>query len=194
MVRRVNSLIFFFVAASVFAEGPGEIAVDQFHVPKTILIEGKNLVLNGTAYRKASIMRVKVWFSELYLESPNRDGEAVLQSFTLKVIDLYALYDISAADSAKGWKASLDGNCAPNCEKMSAEVEAFLKAVPEFKKGDHYRYVFSPHGPAVFLNEKKIFSSTNPELGKLLLSTWIGKKPPSDEVKSGLLNPASGSK
>lgn len=171
-----------------FSEQVHALQAGDFNVPEKITIEKKSLVLNGTAYRKVTAFKVKVWLSALYLESPSKSSEDILNSKTFKVVDLYPMYDISASDSVKGWQLAFDDNCETKCAEITPEIQKFLATVSDFKKKDTYRYEFTDRGVEHFINSKLIFKSTNLEFSKLLLSTWIGKKPPTDEVKKGLLS------
>lgn len=180
-----------FLIAFLLPPSFAEVTIDQFRLPKRIEVEGKTLTLNGTAYRKASLFKVKVWFGSLYLESPSSDSESILSSKTKKVIDLIPLYDVSASDSVKGWKLAFDENCAPTCETLKPQIEEFLKSVPAFKKSDRYRYIFGEDGIVVYLNNVKHFSIASPDFARLILSTWIGKKPATEEIKKGMLNGAN---
>ena len=156
-------------------------------IPQKIAIEKTTLELNGTTYRKVSLFNVKVWLSALYLETLTTDSDSAINSKTMKVIDLHALYDISAADSIKGWKMAIENNCESKCQTLEPEIKKFYSSVPDFKKNSHYRYIFTATGLQILLDDKEIFKSTQPEFATLLLKTWIGKKPPSEDIKKNLL-------
>lgn len=164
-----------------------DLKIADFNIPEKILIEKKNLELNGTAFRTVSMFNVKVWLSTLYLETLEKTAEKILDSKTVKVIDLYPMYEISAADSAKGWKLAFDDNCETKCEILKPEIARFMATIPQFKKSDRYRYIFLTSEVKFLLNEKELFHSTSVDFTRLLLSTWIGNKPPTPEVKTGLL-------
>ena len=171
------------VSFNVFAD----IKLAEFNVPEKLTIEKKNLELNGTAFRTVSMFNVKVWLSALYLEAHETNAKTILESKTSKVIDLYPMYEISTSDSVKGWKLAFDDNCESKCELLKPEITRFMNSVPQFKKGDRYRYIFTSSDVTNLINDKVIFHSTSPEFAVFLLSTWIGKKPPTAEVKQGLL-------
>ncbi len=180
---KLISLSILVVTSVVFAD----LKIADFTIPEKITIDKTNLILNGTGFRKVSVFNVKVWLSALYLEKNETSAKAIVDSATKKVIDLYPMYEVSAADSIKGWKLAFEQNCEPKCEELKTEIADFLKKVPDFKKNDRYRYIFTNLYAQSILNDKEIFSSKNPEFAKLLLRTWIGEKPPTVEVKKGLL-------
>ena len=180
-------LLFLFVAAIANHSAFADISLSGKNIPDKIIVDKTTLLLNGTTYRKVSLFNVKVWLAALYLDNPTTDADVVLSSKSTKVVDLHALYDISASDSVRGWKLAIDSNCQPECQKQDAEIRKFYLSVPDFKKNSFYRYIFSNTGLQILLENKEIFNSTSPELANVLLKTWIGKNPPSEEIKKELL-------
>lgn len=183
----MKTILLFLLLNSLGFNATADIKIAGFSVPEKITVEKKNLQLNGTAFRVVSMFNVKVWLSALYLEALETKADAILATKTIKVIDLYPMYEVSAADSVKGWKLAFDDNCENHCESLKSEMKRFMDAVPQFKKDDRYRYLFTATEVKSLINDKEIFHSTSPEFTTLLLSTWIGKKPPTAEVKQGLL-------
>ncbi len=179
------SLIAFITLLSQLAAA--DLSLSGFNIPQKIVIEKTTLELNGTTYRKVSLFNVKVWLSALYLETLTTDSETAINSKTMKVIDLYALYDISASDSVKGWKLAIESNCESKCQALEPEIKKFYASIPDFKKNSHYRYIFTTMGLQILLDGKEIFISNQPEFSNLLLKTWIGKNPPSEDIKKELL-------
>ena len=175
----LSGLISNFASANVSLSGVS--------IPQKIVIEKTTLELNGTTYRKVSLFNVKVWLSALYLETLTTDSDSAINSKTMKVIDLHALYDISASDSVKGWKMAIENNCEFKCQTLEPEIKKFYSSVPDFKKNSHYRYIFTATGLQILLDDNEIFKSTQPEFATLLLKTWIGNKPPSEDIKKDLL-------
>lgn len=165
-----------------------DVKIDDILMPETVMVETKKLVLNGTSFRKASLFNVKVWLSGLYLENKSHQSDEILSSTSLKVIRLFPLYNISINDSIKGWKVAFEGNCETRCQVLDPEIQKFLNSMPEFKKKDEYLYIFTSHGVSYTLNGKEIFKSENLDFSRLLLATWIGKKPPTEEARRGLLS------
>ena len=183
-LKKIKLFLFVFILATQ----ANAISIGDFNVPDKISVQKKTLLLNGTAYRKVSAFKVKVWLSALYLETLSKNSDDILNSKTIKAIELYPLYEITAGDSVKGWQLAFDDNCETNCTELKPEIQKFLASVTDFKKKDFYRYEFSENGVEHFINNKLIFKSNNSNFAKLLLATWIGKKPPTEEVKKGLLS------
>ncbi len=183
----LNGLFIFLILGSAsFIQA--DVIVDSFSFSEETTIESKKLFLNGTAFRKASLFNVKIWLAGLYLENKTNQSEEILSSSSMKMIRLFPLYNISASDSVKGWKVALADNCESSCQTLSDEIKNFLSSVPEFKKKDEYVYTFFKDGIYYSLNGKEVFKSNNLAFARLLLATWIGKKPPTVDVRKGLLS------
>lgn len=159
----------------------------DFTIPHEYVIDGKKLVLNGASYRKVGFIRVKVWLSALYLEEKSDKADEIVKSPETKVIVLHPLYDVSAADSVKGWRLSLDQKCDEACKKLAPDVQKFLDSVPEFKIKDRYVYFFTGKGMSYSVNDKLLFKTENKELSQLVLSTWIGSRQDNKDVEKNLL-------
>ena len=183
----LNGLFIFLILSSA-SVSKAEVIIDNFSFSEETTVDAKKLFLNGTAFRKASLFNVKIWLAGLYLESKSNQSDEILSSPSVKMIRIFPLYNISASDSIKGWKVAFADNCENSCQTLSEEIKRFLLSVPEFKKKDEYVYTFSKDGVYYSLNSKEVFKSNNLAFARLLLATWIGKKPPTDEVRKGLLS------
>jgi protoheme ferro-lyase len=164
-----------------------DLTFNDIKIPSDYPHGGKTLTLSGATYRKVGFLRVKVWLSALYVEKKIEQALPLINSDQTKVITLFPLYDVSASDSVKGWKLSLDENCDANCKKLAPEVKKFLDSVPEFKKKDRYVYIFTKDGMSYSVNDKELFKSNQPELGKVILSTWLGPRQADKDIEKSLL-------
>ena len=135
-IKYILTGVFIFL---IFGKAPlvqAEVLIDNFTFADEIIVDSKKLFINGTAFRKASLLNVKIWLSGLYLENKSNQSIEILNSSTIKLIRLFPLYDISASDSRKGWKVAFDENCESSCQSLDEEIKRFLLSVPTFKKKD----------------------------------------------------------
>ncbi len=183
----MKSALFFCLVILTSTLTAADLIIADVKLPVKIVYDKKTLQLNGSAIRKVSMFNVKVWVSALYVESSTSSASELIESKTTKIIDLHALYDVTATDSIKGWRIAFDDNCESKCSVLAPEIQRFYKSVPTFKKGTIYRYVFTAEGVKILLENQEIFSSANQDFRTLLLKTWIGPKPPSEDVKKSLL-------
>ncbi len=180
-----NSTVFKIFFVSVFATALT--AKAENNLPTSLSIADKKLELNGKAFRTATLFNVKVYEAGLYLEKKSHNEKEILASRDSKAILLFPLRDISREDTVKAWQYSFEKNCAEDCETLKDEIRKFEEKLVAFKGGDKYRYVFSESGASQFINEKEVFQTTNVSFSKLLLSTWIGRSPPTESLKKQFL-------
>ena len=183
----MKSILFFFLVLLTGTITVADMLIADVKIPVKISYDKKTLQLNGSAIRKVSMFNVKVWVSALYVESSTNSASELIDSKATKIIDLHALYDVTATDSVKGWRIAFDDNCESKCSVLAPEIQRFYKSVPTFKKGTAYRYIFTAEDVKILLENQEIFSSANQDFRTLLLKTWIGPKPPSEDVKKSLL-------
>ncbi len=158
----------------------GVLAHDAF--PGLLKVGSSSLQLIGTGTRKASIMQVKVYDAALYAEHKSENYLDFSKS-GVELIQMHFNRDVSASDSRKVWADSLQKSCDQPC---STDWSEFLKAVVDIKADQTHRYTFYPDHVVVEQGSTtKDFKEKG--LSLLLLKTWIGEHPPTQELKTGLL-------
>ena len=80
--------------------------------PSEKIVAGKQLTLNGVAYRKAFGF-VKVYVVGLYLENPTKDPEEVIQSDQVKQLYFHYLTSKATAKKLQGGYLDLMQKCNP---------------------------------------------------------------------------------
>ncbi|HEY2132118.1 MAG TPA: chalcone isomerase family protein, partial [Acetobacteraceae bacterium] len=81
--------------------------------------------------------------------------------------------------------------CPRPCRFPDGAIERFLAAVPAVRQGDRLTLLFTAGGMDFFMNGRPIGSVKDQDFARLILATFIGQHPSSEEVKFGLLG-ASG--
>jgi hypothetical protein len=188
MAKSVFGLLCF-SAILILQSSPGlsDQKMGDITVPGTIEFQGEKLILNGTAFRTAGFLNTKVYLGALYLKAKSGVAEEIINSTDTRIIEVWPKYDIVAADSAKGWDKSLKDNCDVSCAELKDEINKFLSSIGDFKTGDHHRYVFSKSGLFFLNNGKEVFKSSNLAFSKLIITTWLGKVPPTEKLKNAML-------
>ena len=172
-------------AASV---GAAELA--GFSVPEKLRVGARDLVLNGIGVRSASRfgLTAKIYVAALYLEKPLQDAAQVLESGGIKAIKMKYLYAISAADMKRGWEHSFTESCPEKrCEPFQAQIAEFQARVGAVADGDLIDYAFFDDRVEISRPGGPVATVRGREFARLLLSTWIGKAPPTEELKRSLL-------
>jgi Chalcone isomerase-like len=185
LVTMRTMLVAVFATVHMLAAGAAEI--EGVTMPDTRRVRGAELTLNGIGLRTYSLLQIHVYVAGLYLEHPSRDADEILRSSELKELDLRFVRDVDAQMARKAWREGFDENCKPPCRLSSQDVERFLAAVPEIKRGDHYMLTFTPQGAIVTLNDQPLGDLKDPMFAQVILSTFIGREPPTPRLKHALL-------
>jgi hypothetical protein len=160
-----------------------------FAVPDRLEVDDRELVLNGLGLRTATAFKVKIYVAALYLEQPSRDAAQVLATSGPKQIRMQYLYAIDADDMKRAWEHSFTQSCPDrSCAAFRTQIAEFQAGVGAVAKGDVYDYVF--RADRVEILRSGAASATTirgADFARLLLSTWIGVAPPTEELKSALL-------
>lgn len=182
MIRPLITLLLLATAPAAAAE------LDGIRFPDTIERDGVRLALNGVATRVYSIFRVKVYTAALYLERPTRDAAAIMASRGPKVVDVRYRHEVSRDDAVRAWNHVIRANCpAPACEVPVTALARFDTLLGEVADGDTMRLAFTPDTLAVETNGRPTGTVVDGQLSRLVLATWIGDAPTSEDVKRGLL-------
>ncbi|MGH8126855.1 MAG: chalcone isomerase family protein [Gammaproteobacteria bacterium] len=182
------ALIFFTLLAS-FAT-PALAAQSAF--PAKAEANGTTLVLNGQGPRLYGFFRVTVYRAALYLPKRNTTAKQILNVDAPRMIRMHYLHDVSADDVRKAWRAYLHKNCTGHCHWPAPGVDAFLALVGAVHAGDNQTYVFVPGRVDFSVNGVKIGHVQAAGFPALLLSTWIGAVPTTQQLKQDLLGGDSG--
>jgi hypothetical protein len=153
----------------------------------SVKVDGETLILNGAGLRTATIFKAKVYAGALYLKEKLRDAEAILSSASPKQIQMEFFREIAGADVAKAWDHSFEESCESDCASQKSQLEKLKTLMPSVKAGDRMAYTFRKGSVEIGLNSKSLGKIEGEGFPRTLLSTWIGKHPPTETLKEGLL-------
>jgi hypothetical protein len=154
-------------------------------------LDGKSLVLNGLGLRKATIFKVKVYVAALYLEARSPDAQAILRSPQLKKIDMRFMHDVDARKMRDAFQEAFEANCPPNCDALSPKLKQIQSWITDIKSGESMQFVFRPGKVEAIVKGKSAGTvEGGMDFSSVFLATWLGKKPPTEELKEGLLGKA----
>ena len=178
-----QAAILFFASATMAAAAE----LDGVVMPDKQDIAGHHLVLNGLGLRTYSILRVHIYVAGLYLERRSTDPNAILGSSQPKMLRFVFLRDVGAEDARKSWREGLERNCSKPCRLPADSINRFLAAIPSVQSGDTNILLFTARGVEFFINGQSAGRIENPDFKQVILSTFIGQSPTSEEMKAGLL-------
>jgi chalcone isomerase-like protein len=158
-------------------------------VPDSFPLDGQSLVLNGVGVRTLTIFNVRVYVAALYLPRQSHDAEQILASSGPKVVRLEFIRSGSKAQVEAQYRAGEEKNCGSGgCDPADqVDFERLVAAAPAVKPGDTSTYVFTRQGVRVLANDRLIGDFANRDLAYRLLAGFIGKQPPSQELRRRLL-------
>jgi Chalcone isomerase-like len=159
-------------------------------LPDTATVGGKSLVLNGLGLR--SEFMVKVYVAGLYLEQKSTDPDAIIKAEAPKRIVMHFLHDASQKQMTVAFSESFQDNSPQAGTTMKAEIDKFLGALEPLKVGDEMVFTYLPAtGTTVAINSKEKVTISGQAFSQVLLSVWLGPKPPTASLKKGMLGQKS---
>jgi hypothetical protein len=154
----------------------------------SITVDGKKLVLNGMGIR--SRFMVKVYVGALYLEQKSTDANAIMQADAPKQMVMHFLRGVDGDTMVEAYREAFANN-APDAQKtLKAEIDRLLSAFEPLKEGDRMSFTYVPgKGTTMAISGKEKVTIQGMPFAKAMFSAWLGPKPPSNDLKKGLLGP-----
>ena len=173
------------VPTLAFAAAAGAATLADVNVPDTATVAGQKLVLNGAGMRKKGGF-IKVYVGALYLPSKTTNADAALAAGTAKVTMRF-MRDVDAEKLRDAWTEGFANNNAPaDVTKLKARIDRFNALFTDVKEGDLVE-VDLTNGATVTIGGKARGSVEGDDFAKAVLRIWLGPKPPSDDLKAGML-------
>lgn len=175
-----------FVVASV---SPGAWAAELAGVTMSdrAMVGEQQLRLNGMGLRKK--LWVKVYVAGLYLAEPAGSAEAVLSSPGAKRMTMHFLTDkATKAKMDEAWLEGFRANSPQEWDGLETRVNRFIGFFGDMKEGDRIEIDLVPgEATRVSLNGEVMGAVEGDDFQHALLRVWVGEKPPTDELKAGVL-------
>ena len=157
-------------------------------MPDTIEVDGKNLVLNGMGLRAATFLKVHVYVAGLYLETPSSDPDTIIRSEQEKRIVLHFVRNVGRNDIVKAWNEGFQRNATVDMSTIQPEIQQLGGWMGDFARGDTLTFTYVPgRGVEVDVNGARKGVLPGDAFASSLFAIWLGHKPPTNDVKAGLL-------
>jgi Chalcone isomerase-like len=155
-------------------------------LPDTAQVGGKTLVLNGLGER-TKIM-VKVYVAGLYLEQKSSDANAIIKSDAPKQIVMKFQHGTSKSQMSGAFEDSFNDNSPDAAKTMKPDIDKLLGALDGVNSGDTMVFTYVPGtGSTLTINGKDKLTIAGPAFSQVLMSVWLGPKPPNADLKKGML-------
>jgi hypothetical protein len=155
-------------------------------VPDTVAVGGQSLVLNGMGLRTKFFF--KIYVGALYLPTKANTTEAVLAQKGPDRILMHMTYAVSKDQFADAWNEGFHDNNPNMTQTVQSSLVQFLAFFGSSKKGDVITLDYIPgQGTQISWNGEFKGNIPGEDFHKALLNVFLGPKPPSKDLKEGLL-------
>ena len=157
-------------------------------MPDTMSVAGKSLVLNGVGLREATVLKVDVYVAGLYLEHKSFDPAEVVASNEVKLLVLRFVRDVDRGDIVKAWNEGFKNNATVPLARIQPGIDQLNAWMPKLRDGDTLAFAFIPDkGVEVSVNNAPKGTIPGGDFARSLLAIWLGPKPPTGDLKRGLM-------
>ena len=155
-------------------------------LPDTEQVGNTKLVLNGLGVRTKYM--VKVYVAGLYLEQKSSDANAIIKADAPKQIVMQFVHGASKGQMTDAFNESFNDNTPDAVKTMKPDIDRLLAAIDAVKVGDKMVFTYVPGtGTTYALNGLDKVTIAGPAFGQVMFSVWLGPKPPTADLKKGML-------
>jgi hypothetical protein len=156
-------------------------------VPDSVKAAGTDLALNGLGIRKATFLAVKVYVAGLYLPQKANDAGQIHAEQPWQLV-LHFVRDADASDIRDAFDEGFEKAAGDKLAALRPRVDSLNARMIDFKKGQYLSFINDPaKGVAVDVNGAGGSAIEGGDFAAALLAVWIGKEPPNEDLKTGLL-------
>jgi hypothetical protein len=159
--------------------------LDGINFSDKVKVEGKELVLNGIGIRKATILKIKVYYGGLYLESKAKEPAAFLNTNSPKQIIMHFVREVDAKKLRDAFNEGMEA-ANSNYAAFKTQMDKFNSFIPDVVKNDLIAVTFLEDGVLVSAKGKTSEKIGNSEFSRALLNIWFTNAR-DENLKSGLL-------
>ncbi len=155
-------------------------------LPDTQQVGNTKLVLNGLGLRTEFM--VKVYVAGLYLEQKSSDPGAIIKADAPNRIVMQFLHGASKSQMTNAFKESFNDNTPDAMKTMQSDIDRLFGALDAVKPGDQMIFTYVPGTGTTFaINGQDKLTISGSAFNPVILSVWLGPKPPTASVKKGML-------
>lgn len=155
-------------------------------MPDSVTVSGQTLKLNGLGIREATIFAIDVYVAGLYVPTPSKNPQTLMNSDVPKKLVLSFVRDVDADDISGAFTESFERN------KFGPAILAKIKKLngwmTDMKEGQSMSFTYVPGtGLEVEVKGQKKGTIEGKDFQASFLAIWLGPNPPNSGLKKGLL-------
>ena len=149
------------------------LTVDSINIADKATVAGKELVLNGVGIRKATFLKIKVYYGALYISQKANSAEKVIAQEEPKQITMHFVRDVEAKDLKKTFREAFEGANKDTYKSMLSTFETFNTNFSDVKKGDVMTFQFLTDGTVLSIAGKSFAKAGDGAFSKALFNMWF---------------------
>lgn len=165
--------IFFLIAMIVTAVSANALTVDSINFEDKVNVAGKDLVLNGVGIRKATFLKIKVYYGALYLTEKHTNASEFLKTDSPKQITMHFVRDVDVKDLKKTYLEAFESANKETFKNMLPTLEEFNSNLRDIKKGERMIISFLTDGATLTFAGKTYPKVGNAAFSKALLNMYF---------------------
>ncbi|MBY0412859.1 MAG: chalcone isomerase family protein [Bdellovibrionales bacterium] len=162
------------------------LTVDSINFEDKVNVAGKDLVINGVGIRKATFLKIKVYYGALYISQKTSNSGTFLGTTEPKQIIMHFVRDVEVKDLKKTYLEAFEGANKDSYKALLPTLEAFNANLGDIKKGERMVINFLPDGAVLTFASKTFPKVGDAKFSQALLNMWF-VNPLDQGLMSGLL-------
>lgn len=186
-MRHTRPLVFWLATTLLLSALPSSAAtLADVTMPDRIDAGGNTLVLNGLGLRNKFI--VKVYVGGLYLAAKESAPAKILSAESPRRMAFHFLYSVKKQQMCDAFDEGLEANTPKANAEVKKNFTTLCTYLEDIPKGSTMNITFVPgQGIQVEVNGKVKGTLFGKPTADAILATWIGPKPPTEDLKNGVL-------
>ena len=157
--------------------------------PVRVETGGRTLHINGWGLCEWGILNWDLYYAALHCERTSKSGSKLTGLDQGYQVHLHFLRDLTQDQMRKAYRASMKANAGKELSQYQKRLDRLLSMMRAVKKGDDLRFLYLPgEGMTVSFNGKAAGTIPGADWGKKFLELYVGSKPPTWDLRKGLLS------
>jgi hypothetical protein len=164
--------------------------VEGVDVPDTVSVDGAKLALNGVGLRRATMFKVRVYVGALYLATPSRDPEAIVQADEPRAVQMTFLREVEKEKVLGAFREGFEKNSSAHAKELVPLLDRIAKVIPEKMKPRQALVVtYAPGKGTTVVGPEGAATVEGKPFGDALFRNWLGHDPADGDLKKAMLGP-----